>query len=94
MLDIKKQLSKLYFINEKYLGKLLNAQYKMPFHEYLNNLRLKAAENLLKTTSKNIIEIAFDCGYQSVNYFNRRFYKKYNVTPSQYRKKETQHTEF
>lgn len=89
-----KQLSKLYFINEKYLGKLLNAQYKMPFHEYLNNLGLKAAENLLKTTSKSIIEIAFDCGYQSVNYFNRRFYKKYNVTPSQYRKKETQHTEF
>lgn len=81
-----KKMSKLYFINEKYLGKLLKAQYKMPFHEYLNNLRLKAAENLLKTTSKSIIEIAYDCGYQSVNYFNRRFYKKYNVTPSEYRK--------
>lgn len=81
-----KQLSKLYFINEKYLGKLLKAQYKMSFHEYLNLLRLNAAESLLRTTSKPIIEIAYDCGYQSVNYFNRRFYKKYNVTPSEYRK--------
>lgn len=88
------QLSKLYFINEKYLGKLLKAQFNMSFHERLNVLRLKNAEKLLKTTSKSIIEIAFDCGYQSVNYFNRRFYKKYNITPSQYRKKETQHTEF
>lgn len=82
-----KQLSKLFFINEKYLGKLLKTHYKMSFHEYLNNLRLNAAENLLKTTSKTIIEIAFDCGYHSVNYFNRRFYKKYNVTPTEYRKK-------
>ncbi|MDD6916774.1 MAG: helix-turn-helix domain-containing protein, partial [Eubacteriales bacterium] len=30
--------------------------------------------------------MAFDCGYHSVNYFNRCFYKKYNVTPTKYRK--------
>ena len=80
-----KNLAKLYFMNEKYLGRLFKTQTGKSFNEYLNETRLEKAVELLMTTDKTILEIALDCGYQSVNYFNRLCLEQYNMTPTKLR---------
>lgn len=80
-----KNISKLYYINEKYLGKMFKQQMGITFHEYINNLRLEKSKALLISTNKNIIDIALESGFQNVTYYNRVFMKKYNITPSKYK---------
>jgi AraC family L-rhamnose operon regulatory protein RhaS len=36
---------------------------------YLNRLRVRHADQLLKTTDHSITDIAFECGFQSSQYF-------------------------
>lgn len=81
-------LSKVYFMNSKYLGRLFCNQMGMSFHEYLNKVRLNWCEKLISTTNKPIIDIALSCGFGNVTYMNRLFLKKHGCSPIEYRKKE------
>lgn len=67
----------------KYFKKVMGTS----FIDYLNDYRLSMASRLLLSSSDNILEIAAECGYDNLSYFNRLFKKKYNVTPSVYRQK-------
>jgi len=80
-----KTISKLYFVNEKYIGRLFKNQVGMSFHQYLNEIRLKKAEELLINTDKQIIDIGIKCGFENVSYFNRIFKQKYGITPTVFR---------
>lgn len=53
--------------------------------EYLINLRLDYAAELLTNTSKNALEICSTVGYDSFSYFIKQFKKKFGVTPHKYR---------
>lgn len=55
--------------------------------EYINQYRLSVAARELETTKNPIINIAVDTGFHNVSYFNRVFREKYNMTPTEYRKK-------
>ena len=52
---------------------------------YIRNKRLKLACDELKNTSKNVSEIAFDCGYNDPNYFTKSFSKRFGLSPTEYR---------
>ena len=54
--------------------------------DFLNNYRLQISAEKLVTTSEQITEIAYACGFGQPSYFNRLFLKEYNMTPNQYRK--------
>ena len=54
--------------------------------DFLNNYRLQMSAEKLVTTSEQITEIAYSCGFGQPSYFNRLFSKEYNMTPNQYRK--------
>ena len=59
------------------------------FHEYLNTLRLtRAAERLCREPEKNVLEIALDCGFPTVTYFNRLFLRQFGKSPTAYRQEE------
>jgi AraC-like DNA-binding protein len=59
---------------------------KKRFMEFVNETRLKHAQKLLVETDKNVLEIAYECGYESTSYFYRVF-KHYNlISPVNYRK--------
>jgi AraC-like DNA-binding protein len=55
-----------------------------PF-QYLNNIRMNAAEKFLQNSDMSIQEIAIITGYQSIHYFSRSFKQKYGVSPIQWR---------
>lgn len=54
--------------------------------EYINYVRLKKAELMLKNSEKTISEIAFECGFSSIQYFNKVFKKQKGCSPKTYRK--------
>jgi AraC family transcriptional regulator, exoenzyme S synthesis regulatory protein ExsA len=53
--------------------------------KWINQQRLAHASTLLNSTSKNISEIAFECGFESVSHFIRIFKKEFGFTPSEKR---------
>ncbi len=54
--------------------------------DYLQELRLNTAKELLQTSNLNIGEIAFKVGYTDVSYFSRLFKTHYQTSPHEYRK--------
>ena len=53
--------------------------------QYLTRLHLeKAVDLLLKKPEKKVIDIAFECGFNSSQYFATVFRSKYNCTPREY----------
>lgn len=56
--------------------------------EYLLQVRLSMAKNLLRNTAKSLSEIAVLCGFESQSYFNYVFKKTTNMTPKGYRDKK------
>jgi len=55
-------------------------------HNYLLNLKLERARELLKNPSMSLIDIALDCGFSSHSHLSRLFHKIVGVTPSAYRR--------
>ena len=57
--------------------------------KYLNDIRLEKACQLLKESAdKNIIDIAFDCGFSSNQYFTRVFKERYGMSPQLFSKSQ------
>ena len=56
---------------------------------YLNRLRIRKADDLLITTGQNITDIAFDCGFNSSQYFSRVYHAYRNESPRAYRARHT-----
>ena len=79
-----KELSVLYHKNEKYMGRLFKKEMGMPFHKYCLLLRLQKAEELLQRTSNKVIDIALECGFNNISYFNRAFKAQYGMSPGEY----------
>lgn len=73
-------------ISETYASQLFKEYTKETYTKYLQNLRLKRANILLKTTDIPIKTILHRIGYNSLNTFERAYKRIYGKTPSQYRK--------
>lgn len=54
-------------------------------HNYLLQLRVNRAADDLRSSGKQITEIAFDVGFNDSNYFTRQFKKRMGMTPLEYR---------
>ena len=73
--------------NAKYLGRIFKSEMGVSFCDYLLSLRLSKAEEMLRKTDAKIIDIALATGFNSISYFNREFFKKNGITPTDYRKR-------
>jgi AraC-like DNA-binding protein len=54
--------------------------------DYINKVRIGRTTRLLTETSKPIVDICYECGFQNLSHFNRYFKKVKNCTPTTYRK--------
>jgi AraC-like DNA-binding protein len=57
------------------------------FTDYVNDIRIGNACQLLIESDKLVSEIAYEIGFQNLAYFNRVFIKKKQATPRQFREK-------
>jgi len=52
--------------------------------DYIRDLRLEKAAEMLKTNKYRVSEVAFEVGYSDAKYFTKNFQKKYGVSPTQF----------
>ena len=71
-------------ISEVYLRKLFISQLGVTPKQYILDLRIKTAEQLLINTSKSVTKISEECGFTSVYHFCRIFKQKTYLTPTEY----------
>ncbi|MGN0703114.1 MAG: helix-turn-helix domain-containing protein [Lentihominibacter sp.] len=72
-------------VNNTYLSTLFKKEMHVSIIDYINNLRLKRAAELLSGTNSSITEISLSCGFKGMSHFARLFSTKYKETPRQYR---------
>lgn len=69
-----------------YVCDIFKRQTGYTMKQFLENIRLQKAAELLKSSSWKIYEISERCGYKNSYYFNRVFKRKYSCTPQEYRR--------
>ena len=74
------------FVHPTYLAKKFKLETNKTISEYINEVRVREAKILLKTTEFKIEDIAYYVGYNDKKYFSKVFKKIYNQSPSNYRK--------
>jgi AraC-like DNA-binding protein len=53
--------------------------------DFVRNVRLEKAEDLIKNTDLNISEVVYSIGLTSRSYFCKIFKKKYDCSPKEYK---------
>lgn len=90
MRHVLKKGTEYIFSNFNYSKSHICNTFKKHMHvsltEYINELRLNYAANLLKLTSSSLYDISQECGFSSLSYFNKLFKQHFNCTPARYRK--------
>ena len=72
-------------MSEYYFAHFFKKVTKMTPVEYLNDYRIKKACVLVKNSDLNIIDIAYETGFNNLSNFNRIFKKIMKMTPSTFR---------
>ena len=84
-----KELSKKFYFNRNYLCLLFKKHLNTSFSDYILQIRMKKAKELLETTTLSISAIAEKTGYKDYSYFNKSFTDYHKITPGSYRKHAT-----
>ncbi len=78
-------LAELSNVSEVYLRKLFLKYCGMTPKQYIINIRIQKAKQLLGESRSAISEIAEQCGFTNVYHFCRTFKNAVNLTPTEYR---------
>ena len=73
-------------ITKQYMCQLFKKHTLVTVSDYLNNVRIKNACEMLRSSDMNVTETAMQCGYNSPMYFCKIFKKIVHMTPNEYKK--------
>lgn len=79
-------IASLFYLNRSYLSTLFKQKTGMKFVDYLNDVRIEKAKELLVSSDRKMYHISKAVGYDNTKYFFRVFKKKVGCSPEQYRK--------
>ncbi|MBQ6384995.1 MAG: response regulator [Lachnospiraceae bacterium] len=79
-------LASKYAVSTGRLSTMIKEQLQMNFSDYVAQLRIQRAKELLRDDSMSIQEIAEIVGYNDYFYFTKVFKKVQGISPSKYRK--------
>lgn len=77
-------LAELLGFSEVHFRKQFAQLYGMPPHQYIVELRIRKAKQLLTDGILSISAIAEQCGFSSVYHFSRAFKNRVGISPSEY----------
>lgn len=75
-----------FHLTEPYISKYIKSKSGKTFVNVVSDIRMKKAKTLLKNGTMTVEKVAMSVGYPNVEHFNRVFKKRFNQTPTQYRK--------
>ncbi len=84
---VLEDLAEEFNTSAKYLSKKIKQHLNITFKEYLTDLQIKKACELLTTTDITISELYWQVGFQNRNVFTRAFKLKTGLAPSEYKKR-------
>ncbi|MBO6155419.1 MAG: AraC family transcriptional regulator [Lachnospiraceae bacterium] len=73
------------FISRSYLSSKFKKETGITLSQYIQEQRIKKAQELLKSSNKSILEISTFLGFSSQGYFQNVFKKIVGMTPREYR---------
>ncbi len=73
-------------VNRTYLSQYINRVVGCSFYEYVNEFRLQESLTLLNDPDLNIESVALQSGFSNQSVFSRAFRKRFDMSPSQWRK--------
>lgn len=79
-------LAERFYINKFYLTRVFKNQFGISVNNYLLQVRITHAKQLLRFSSLSIEEISHECGMNDANYFSRIFKKIEQMTPGEFRR--------
>lgn len=82
-----KSTAKFFNLNANYLSNLLKKHTGYSYRELIQKQKIKSAQQLLKNTNHNIVEIANILGYENVSFFYKKFQEECNCLPGEFRKR-------
>ena len=80
-------LASLATFSPSYFSRLFKACTGIGVTEYIQQVRVHRACQLLRETSRSVPEISEEIGYGDANYFGKVFKRQIGLTPAAYRKK-------
>ncbi|MCE1197863.1 MAG: ATP-binding protein, partial [Marinilabiliales bacterium] len=87
-LDIERLATEI-GVSRMQLYRKLNALTEMTVKEFVRNIRLKRAAQLLVQKKMNVSEIAYAVGFRDLSHFRKCFRQEFNMTASEYVAKHT-----
>jgi AraC-like DNA-binding protein len=82
-----KQIASLVNMAEGSLCRFFKQQVRMTIFEYLNQIKIEFACNLLLDKNLSILDIAINSGFNNLSYFNKQFKRTTGLPPMEYRKR-------
>ena len=74
-----------FYISPYYLSRLFKKSINLSLIEYINGVRIKAAQNLIEKSNESISDIAEKTGFMTTAHFRRVFKDATGLSPQQYR---------
>lgn len=74
-------------LHPDYANSIFKKAFGLTLSEYIIEERISHAQRKLITTDKNIASIAFECGFNSISWFNTCFKQMNGCTPREFRNK-------
>ncbi len=72
-------------VNSNHVSQTLNATLEKSFFDYVNSWRIKDAAILLRSTSKSILEVTYEVGFNSRSSFYTAFKRELGTTPKAFK---------
>ncbi len=79
------QLAEVMNVSRFHLSHIFSGKLGIGFKEYLNNLRVECAKNLLRSTDIAIADVCTEAGFENQRTFNRVFRELTGASPRDYR---------
>lgn len=73
-------------IDRTYLYRIFKEQEQISPKGYLQQLRIRAAGNMLRSTEHSVTEIAYSCGFKDTSAFCNQFRQMTGMTPKEFRR--------
>ena len=70
------------------LHRRVNSITKITVSQFINQVRLKKAKEILRHTSNTVSEVTYEVGFSNVSYFIKRFHEFYGYSPGEVGKRE------
>ena len=82
------ELAQEEYLSTSYLSRFFQKNLHTSFSQYLNELRLRHAAQMLTQTAHSVTHIAYDCGFHNPSVFIEAFKQQYGQTPGRFRQEQ------